>query len=462
MPITQLVSVEHTKIFPRYIMGGIIKNIISFLAIIVLLCGCASFAYQNKALKEPDSPPETKASFKIKTERKNHKNTLGILALSGGGSRSAYWSASAMLALEEVFSDLNILEEIDAISSVSGGSLPAAYYAISYSPDKTDNIPEFGRKWDKETVQDLMGRNYKLRWVGNWFWPNNILKYWFTAYDRSDIMAQTLADNLYDKKIGGFDLKFKDINPERPNIILNATNGTEEMFSEIFTFTDDTFLKLNSDISRYKISNAVMATASFPAVFNYMTLRDHNYQPDGNRKYVHIFDGGNADNLGLESVKKFVDTNAENYERIFIILVDAFTETKGVSDEDYDARKFLDYAVDLNFLDSVDSLLATNRKIKIKDFQDSLKKHDDKYIIFYHIEFDDIKDTALKETLHKIKTDFAIQEQDRIAIDKAINMLIVQNNNCIQKIKNMILEEIPGISDYDCKCIMGDGPKCLD
>lgn len=426
-------------------------KIITSLVSILVIVGCASYAYRNKLLKDINTPPETKANFKLES-RGNHTNVLGILALSGGGSRAAYWSASVMLSMEEIFNDLNILEEVDVISSVSGGSLPAAYYAISYSPGNDTKKAESGRKWDKRTVQDLMSRNYKRRWVGNWFWPHNILRYWFTAYDRSDIMAQTLADNLYDRKIGGLDLKFKDINPDRPNLILNATNGTEGMFSEIFTFTDDTFIKLKSDLSEYKISNAVMATASFPAVFNYMTLRDRNYQPDGKRKYVHVFDGGNSDNLGLKSVERLVKKNATNYSKIFIILVDAFTESKGVSERDYDVRKTIDYAVDLNFLDSVDSLLAANRKKTIKGFKDFLKMQDEKQIIFYHIEFDNISDPVLNKTLHNIKTDFAIQKQDRIAIDDAIALLIAEDNDCLKKIRNIIIGEESESSDYNCKC----------
>ncbi len=49
-------------------------------------------------------------------------------------------------------------------------------------------------------------------------------------------MAQTLTDNLFNIKIIGLDLKFKHINPERPYIVLNATNGTEGAFAERFTF----------------------------------------------------------------------------------------------------------------------------------------------------------------------------------------------------------------------------------
>ncbi len=68
-----------------------------------------------------------------------------------------------------------------------------------------------------------------------------------------------------------------------------------------------------------------------------------------------------------------------------MILVDAFKESKGVHDEDYDARKFLDNAVDLNFIDSLDSLLATNRLTKIDRFKTILYGYANHETICDHI-----------------------------------------------------------------------------
>src|SRR5438552_1779769 len=49
------------------------------------------------------------------------------LALSGGGSRSANFSAACMFQLQRI----GLLEHVDYISSVSGGSLTAAYYCLN-------------------------------------------------------------------------------------------------------------------------------------------------------------------------------------------------------------------------------------------------------------------------------------------------------------------------------------------
>ena len=55
------------------------------------------------------------------------------------------------------------------------------------------------RLWNADEVRKGMTRNYVARWMGNWFRPNNLLLYWFTAYNRADIMAQTFQNNLYDR-----------------------------------------------------------------------------------------------------------------------------------------------------------------------------------------------------------------------------------------------------------------------
>ena len=54
------------------------------------------------------------------------KRKIG-LALSGGGYRAAAYHIGTLRALNR----LRILEDIDVISSVSGGSITAAYYALN-------------------------------------------------------------------------------------------------------------------------------------------------------------------------------------------------------------------------------------------------------------------------------------------------------------------------------------------
>ena len=490
------------------------------LAMLAILSGCASFSHRNVEIK--DQGPYSGRATRTITDYRGKKDVLVLLALSGGGSRAAYFSSAVMLQLQKVYEDIDILQEVDVISSVSGGSVAAAYYAISGDPrddkdsplmvrarisgdfrldtlspdlknrvtyDKKNKLlavqprlspedkekikaalerPEdseiverlyafsqievkSGRAWHPETVREVMRRDYLGRWIGNWFWPDNIVCYWFTAYDRSDIMAQTFADNIYDERHFGRDLEFRDINPERPYIIINATDATrdpkKEPFAYPFTFTYDDFKDIKSDINTYPIAWAVMGSAAFPSVFNYVTLRNFNYTSDQGKRFVHVFDGGMYDNLGLESLGNIIgdiDKECEkalhcNYKHIIVILVDAYTKPKGIDDSDPDPRSGFSYVVDFNFLDAVTGLLASNREKELAKFTTTEEERGEKFI-FWHISFQDIKETDLKKKVDRIPTTFKISESDADSIDQAVQELVSPSNPKLQRIRNVLLK----------------------
>ena len=428
-----------------------------------LLHGCTTFGYSNSRLGTPDEKAP-QASFDI--VKRPGKKVLVLLALSGGGSRAAYFSARTMLALERVPGpngiSVNVLKEVDLISSVSGGSLIAAYYTSSFDPGDP-HAPRGRRPWEERTLASLMSRDYIARWVGNWFWPVNIAKFWFTAFDRTDIMAQTFADNFFDYTTTGLDLRMRDLNPARPNLVLNATIGNRtydkelraKIFGSVFTFTHEDFAaKLNSSIADYEVARAVMASATFPAGFNYMTLRDHHDHSDCAddalaRCYVHVFDGGNSENLGLLSIKRVLLSNQgaviKDYDRIVVILVDAYRHSLGANPRTANPRGLLDYIVDTNFLDATDSLLEANRQRLLEEFfgrsiagykdrdqcqrdnlpdhacittrrsQEEMRQHLLEKLFFFHVAFDavgssvnDMTARSLKERLHSIPTTFGL------------------------------------------------------
>lgn len=542
-----------------------------------LLAGCSSLSHTNKKLEatapSPDALP-VRATLDINGHRGN-PNVLMFLALSGGGSRAAYLSASTMLRLQTVFPDVDLLGEVDVMSAVSGGSLAAAYYALTrddvlqnadvaralapVAAAATDGIAKLQvdllagevrckqpldmgeidrvaqqlaprirlaeavtslcrqstakdlRAWDDKTAREQIGRDFLGRWIGNWFWPTNIVRYWFTAYDRSDIMAQTLADNLFDSSLIGRDFAFGDLNPARPFMILNATNATEPSadkpgsldeypFGGVFTFTDQDFtLRLNSDIRSYSVARAVMASSAFPLVFPNMTLRDFRGEepqvdcsneasgddPVGDAaaaaaknclSYLHLFDGGNSDNLGLKSIKRVLfrmalDGSLQQYARVVVVLVDAFAKPSGTPRTDADPRTLLGLLLDTNLVDAVDSLLQTNRANLIAEFQDaslgwSIECSDElrslprelcsrldqtvgrqldlgEKLVFYHFGFDDVApvDFKLKRQLDRIPTSFRISSAHKRLLDRAVSLVLTDSNVCLRQIRALVLDE---------------------
>jgi predicted acylesterase/phospholipase RssA len=200
------------------------------------------------------------------------------LALSGGGSRSAVFSSACMFELQRI----GLLQKVDYISSVSGGSLPAAFYCLNHEG------------WNPQDVQRGMSHSFASDIGWQMILPWNIIALMFSDYDRSDLLANTLNQNLFTR--GGKTQTFADLLPDRPRLLINAT---DLQTGRRFVFCNQTFDELNTDLSKYPIGYAVAASSSVPVVLHQVTLRDFSTEY---KQYRHLVDGGVVDNLGLATL----------------------------------------------------------------------------------------------------------------------------------------------------------------
>jgi predicted acylesterase/phospholipase RssA len=201
------------------------------------------------------------------------------LAISGGGSRSANFAAGCMLQLQRV----GVLQHVGYISSVSGGSLPAAYYCVS------------GAQWNPGNVQAKMSQAFADEALWRAIQPGNIAAFLFTDYDRSDLLADVFRHRLFTGEKGRA-LKFADLRLDRPRLLINATDLQS---GQRFVFCNETFDALNADLSNYPIAYAVTASSAVPVALHPVTLRDYStIFPE----YRHLIDGGVADNLGVQTL----------------------------------------------------------------------------------------------------------------------------------------------------------------
>jgi predicted acylesterase/phospholipase RssA len=200
------------------------------------------------------------------------------LALSGGGSRASNFSAACMFELERI----GMLQKVDYISSVSGGSLTAAYYCLNR------------QGWNPKTVQEKMTHEFATDMLLQQLSPFVILGEIFTDLDRSDLLAKTLRENLY--TVNGKELTYADLLPDRPRLLINATDLQS---GRRFVFCNSTFDRINSDLKKYPIAYAVAASSSVPVVLHQVTLRDFSTEF---KQYRHLIDGGVTDNLGVETL----------------------------------------------------------------------------------------------------------------------------------------------------------------
>ncbi len=208
---------------------------------------------------------------------------IGI-AISGGGSRSANFSAACLLQLQRI----GLLQKTDYISSVSGGSLTAAYYCLN---DEA--------RWNPANVQRQFAHPFASDLIVKFLLPWNLIASFFSSYDRTDELAEVFQTHLFSRD--GRAMTFGDLRPDRPRLLINATDLQS---GRRFIFCDESFDELNSDLSKYPIAWACAASATVPVLLHQVTLRDFSTVY---KQYRHFIDGGIADNLGIQTLVEVYD-----------------------------------------------------------------------------------------------------------------------------------------------------------
>lgn len=314
----------------------------------LMTAGCQIFTMNNMHNQrlDPNAAQKTRATETVADEDLYNSKFIGI-ALSGGGSRAANFSAAVLFELDD---KLQVLDKTTAISSVSGSSLPAAYYGL-YGRNES--------RWVPDEVRKQLKKNFEAPWIAQWFLPWNAALYWTSNFNRSDLMKEVLDSNLFHGST------FASMGSGRPHILINSTSLSR---GEHFIFSEEKFgSRLNSRIDTYPVANAVMASSAFPGAFHDMTLYDFSGSQgaQGEEEYAHVIDGGSFDNLGLITLLDMVDqvqNVSKKSSQCFLIIVDAYPyPIKPRHIHDADTRKFIDYFIDSNIVASSDALLTVRR-----------------------------------------------------------------------------------------------------
>jgi NTE family protein len=325
----------------------------SALLLISALCfgGCAHYPV-NAPLRTVDS--RSGYSFQNVVPQTNSDGLLLMLAFSGGGTRAAALSYSVLeeLAKTEVASGTQhhrLLDDVGLISSVSGGSFTAAYYAL------------WGDRIFSEFEPDFLKKHVQTGLLLRTLAPWNQVRLASPKFSRSDLAAE-YYDHLLFKGA-----TFGDLSRQRGRPFLSV-NATDLGSGARFEFTQDEFDLMRSDLSRFPISRAVAASSAFPvwltpvvlknysadqpqaepewiqsitkdpaasSRLRYMALQARSYV-DGHRQFIHLLDGGLSDNLGLRGALDRAIAREQSTQvpsvpwklprRVAIIVVDAHTE----------------------------------------------------------------------------------------------------------------------------------------
>lgn len=118
---------------------------------------------------------------------------LFVVTFSGGGTRSAAFAYGVLAALNDIEVELDggqrrLVNEIDGISSVSAGSVTAAYFGL-HGPSTFDTFPE---RFLYRNVQGALTRRFLAPW--NW------VRLMSPTFGRSDFMAEYFDDVVFDER----------------------------------------------------------------------------------------------------------------------------------------------------------------------------------------------------------------------------------------------------------------------
>jgi len=392
----------------------------------------------------------TKASKREKLYNDVHLT----LSLSGGGTRAAAFAFGVMQALNDTSSskwstNFSMLDEVDAISSVSGGSFTAAYYGL------------YGDKMFTDFEKAFLRRNVQrglLRSILNPF-------EWFNGDDRTEE-----AIKLYDKHVFK-GATYADLEKaDGPLILINATDIANEVR---FSFVQEYFDLLCSDLSSYSVARAVTASSAVPLVFNPLVLKNYadcsrgvprwlkqareralddpellltidnliRYYDKDSRPFAHFVDGGITDNLGLRAMYDFVEIagGAKGFievvgnklpKRIVVISVDSSASTPSSMSRTLKRP-------------SVGNTVNTISRIQLHRYNVATKKlthrilqewaadlsTDEEKVDYYFIDlnFSQLDDPELIAYLNKVPTSFNLKDEQVTKLIEAGNSLITKH-----------------------------------
>ena len=336
------------------------------LAILVLagvfVAGCASRPI-NARLDQVDS--KTGYRFETRTTFSNESDTMMVLAFSGGGTRAAAFSYGVLEELRRTELTIDgrktrLLDEVDGITGVSGGSFTALAYGL-YGERLFD---EYERRFLKHDVQSEL----LLRFLS----PRNWGALGSEGWGRSEMAAELYDDILFENATFG-DLAL------RPGPLIMAT-ATDISTGSRLGFTQGEFDLICSDLSSVPLSRAAAASSAVPLVLSPVTINNYgggcgyrepvwaravddpanrsrpagralqrlremrSFQDSKHRPYLHLVDGGLADNLGMRVLLEVMEqieasrtfrrvAGADKLKRIAVFVVNSLSIPKTKWDE---------------------------------------------------------------------------------------------------------------------------------
>lgn len=236
-------------------------------------------------------------------------------AFSGGGARAASFSYGVLLELRDM-RDRNgqpLIDKVALVTAVSGGSITAAWFGAN-GPAGLDGFRKAA-----------LDKDWQSQLHTSWMSPQN--------WDRllqGGLNGPDKLGNWLDKEVFA-GARLRDMQT-RPLVVINAT----DLYSGApFAFAQPWFDAICSDLSSIRVADAVAASMAVPIAFRPIVLRSYTadcpaghpawvdatladrsaptllretarsfrfFRDETRMKYLHLSDGGVADNFGVSSL----------------------------------------------------------------------------------------------------------------------------------------------------------------
>ena len=453
-----------------------------FYLIILLLAlpGCATYL-----LNEPIDKYDSKGGYRFpeptetgSVSASNSDSLFVCLAFSGGGTRAAAFAYGVLNKLKQTpvtweGKTKSLLDEVDCISGISGGSFPAAYYGLF-----GDRIFEDFR--DRFLYRDIQGELFASA-LNPFNWPRLASP----TFNRIDLATELYNETVFEQKTFA-DMKGQD---KRPFVIINATDLAN---GERFEFTQGQFDLLGSDLGKLPVARAVAASSAFPFLLSPVTIKNYpqpsnfsrpkeieqgleNYQYNrrlwhwafraneylnkNEHPFVHLMDGGLSDNIGLKAIEHayrrssgFIRQRMSgNIEKLVFIVANARTDSQDNSSKrevppelSEVGYKTATISLDNYSFETIEAMrdlveqrkqtqatwVQCNDKLKscpeVKPFT-SLKK--DIEPVFIDLSFETYPDETMRKELLEMPTSFVLPKESVDQLIRAAEVLLDTNQD---------------------------------
>lgn len=425
-----------------------------------LLTACHSITYQpTKNIEQID--PQKGYRLEKAMQQALQKENLVIMTFSGGGSRAASLGYGVLeqfqnAAVRPTEKGDTLLQNIDIVYGVSGGSVLAAYFALEGS----DIIPKFN--------ESFLKKNFQKKVINEVFSVGNIPRLTSPQFGRSDLLQEQLNLALY----GG--RTFASLEQRKgPFAVINATDMT---VGQKVSFTQDFFDWLCIDLNDIEIARAVAASSAVLLIFSPITQNNHggtchaenkkevlmqaqqknhlllnnfvamqkrmeHYQKSTERPYLHLVDGGLTDNSGLASLldmsnllsmrKLYADLKNYNLRNIIVVNVNAQNERTSDIDKSADIpgiKDVVNTVINVPIDKATESTVLRSQKFADQWNAYAKRKKGTKIkIYFVNLSLKNLPEGQLKNDVLNIGTSFYLPESDVDKLREAARILLEQS-----------------------------------